>query len=526
MSSGSSTTRYDLVVVGAGSGGLGAAITAARFGLSVLLIERSDELGGSATRGGVHTWEAGVGGTGLPFDIYLRLLQLPQAVGIYSIGRHFCWQDAWYWPHALERVNFPGGENLIDPARRYPDTLRRHLPPDMTGMPEAFCRAAWHGVTFEPAAYARVVAEMLAETGCCSLRLQTTITGVEVSQGLLQSARLDDGTVVRAPAWIDGTGEAAFARACGAATLLGRDPRSRFAEAGAPREAALQVNGVSLIYRVTPVDTPAIEPLPADIPATCWWASAFPPICCNQYPNGDRNCNMLPSMDGEEYLRLGETAAAAECRRRVRAHWHFLQTHFPEFRAFRLAWTAPQLGMREGRRIVAEYMLTEHDLLRGIDTAALPDIIAIADHARDRHGSDGECPEVPAPYGIPYRALIPRGFHNLLVACRGAGFSAIAASSARLSRTMLALGQAAGTAAALAREGQCMLPDVPTESLRAALRAQRVQLEWPMPEALLHELQRAETGRTTPGLGSGRARSCRCYTNDMSVTSRRSPAER
>jgi len=68
---------------------------------------------------------------------------------------------------------------------------------------------------------------------------------------------------------------------------------------------------------------------------------------------------------------------------------------------------------------------------------------------------------------------------NLLIACRGAGFSSIAASSCRLSRTMMQLGQAAGTAAALARELSVDLPDVPPEKLRAALRAQHVEPAWP-----------------------------------------------
>jgi thioredoxin reductase len=72
-----SEIRYDLCVVGAGSGGIGAALAAARMGLSVLLIEKSDTLGGNAVRGGVHNWEPGVGGTSFPFEIYQRLEKIP-----------------------------------------------------------------------------------------------------------------------------------------------------------------------------------------------------------------------------------------------------------------------------------------------------------------------------------------------------------------------------------------------------------------------------------------------------------------
>jgi hypothetical protein len=69
--------------------------------------------------------------------------------------------------------------------------------------------------------------------------------------------------------------------------------------------------------------------------------------CINHYPNGDLNINMLPTMEGAEFLALGRAAAMAECRRRVHCHWHFLQTHFPEFRQYRLATIFPLLGIRE-----------------------------------------------------------------------------------------------------------------------------------------------------------------------------------
>jgi hypothetical protein len=289
---------------------------------------------------------------------------------------------------------------------------------------------------------------------------------------------------VQAAFWVDATGDGDLCAALGCRFFLGLDPRARFHEPGAPAEAADRVNGVTLMYRVALCDAPALEPLPADVPERCWWAPAFPPMCCNHYPNGDRSCNMLPAMEGAEFLRLGREAATAECRRRLRAHWHFVQTHWPEFQRFRLAWVAPLLGVRESRRIEAEFMLTEKDIRLGLSGQELPDIVAVADHALDRHGEQGGCPEVAEPYGIPYRCLIPRGWQNLLVACRAAGFSSIAASSVRLSRTLMQLGQAAGTAAALARELGLDLPRVPCAELRTRLRAQRVQLEWPLPPAL------------------------------------------
>jgi hypothetical protein len=192
---------------------------------------------------------------------------------------------------------------------------------------------------------------------------------------------------------------------------------------------------------------------------------------------------MLPTMDGREARSRGAEDAYAACKRRLRAHWHHAQTIFPEFQRYRLSRIAPALGVRDGRRVVGDYVLTEHDLLAGLSGQNHPDVIALADHAMDTHGAEtgrAGCGELDAPYGVPYRCLIPKGFRNLLVACRGASFSSLAASSCRLSRTMMQLGQAAGTAVALAHELDLDLPQVPAGALRDRLRAQHVQLDHSM----------------------------------------------
>ena len=467
---------YDLAVIGGGSGGVAAALAAARLGLKVIIIERGAATGGTGTQGGVNCWEPGVGGTGIPFDIYQRLKRdYPEAVGIYSFGRHFAWQDGWYWPHALDKVNFPGGELLIDPARDYPDTLRRHLGPGQSRT-EAWCRAQWHGVPFLPEAMEAVQRAMLEETGNVTIRLHTAFASVQASGGRVERIQLNDGTLVQARMWVDNTG-GIFAHALGCETLRGVDPRHRFNEPSAPVEGTDAVNAVTLIYKIMPGFDACIEPLPDGIPSDCWWARSFPPMSCVQYPDMGRNCNMLPTMEGRERIALGYEAAYAECVRRVKAHWHFVQTHWPEFREYRMTWIAPMLGIRESRRVVCEKMLTENDILFGLSQQADPDIVTIADHAMDRHGEGGGCPELNEPYGVPYRCLVPKGWRNLLIAGRAAGFSSIAASSCRLIRTMMQLGQAAGTAAALARESGVELPSVPPDALRASLHEQHVQLE-------------------------------------------------
>ena len=478
--------NYDLVVAGAGSGGTGAAIAASRRGVKTLLIESGDMVGGTSTIGGVNVWEMGVGGTGVPFDIYRKLKEIPNAVGIYSLGRHFCDPGAMGgWPHDMRGVSFPGGENVVDPAKNYLDTLRRHPSPECrANVWSGWAKRNWHGVPFEPEAFHQVAVEMLTATGNCEIRLSTAIKSVQVKDGRIRSAVLSDGSEVEADAWIDGTGNGVLCKMAGCEQLSGIDPRSRFDEPGAPEKASPQVNPPTLIFRVAKTSGPLVEKLPNGVLEKIWWREFPVSSCVNHYPNGDLNINMLPTMESDEFASMGAAKAYEECRRRVYCHWHFLQTGFPEFQHYRMARIFPMLGVRESYRTVCEKMLTENDIILSLRRQKDQDIVAIGDHALDRHGQGGGCPELEFPYGIPYRCLIPKGYRNLLIACRAAGFSSIAASSTRLSRTLMQLGQAAGNAVALAKGCGCELPDVSPHHLRNCLSEEHVQLEYPIGERL------------------------------------------
>ena len=471
-----SQSKYDLCVVGAGSGGIGAALAAARMGLSVLLIEKSDTLGGNAVRGGVHNWEPGVGGTSFPFEIYQRLQKIPNAVAIVRMARHCV------VPQPGEPA-YPGGEALPDPAATYADSMQRHSLKELSPEEKFGRSSTFRSIVFEPEAYSRVVGEMLAETGKCTVLTNTAFRELRVKDGSIESLILENGEEVRASFFVDSTADAKLCQAAGCELMRGQEARETFGEPDAPEQASSKVNAVTLIYRITPRDHAAVDPLPPDVPAECWWQARFPASLNSGYANGDLNINMLPTMQGEEFLHLGYPAAYAECRRRVLAHWHNLQTRpdFREFQRYTILWIAPALGVRETVRVVGEYILTEHDILKGISRQSDLDIITLADHAMDRHGEGGGCVELREPYGVPYRCLLPKGINNLLVACRGASFSSIAASSCRLSRTMMALGHAAGVASALAKEKGVTLRDVPAEALRQTLRSQHAEVDWPRP---------------------------------------------
>jgi hypothetical protein len=116
--------------------------------------------------------------------------------------------------------------------------------------------------------------------------------------------------------------------------------------------------------------------------------------------------------------------------------------------------SGPYIGVRETRRIVGEYVLNERDI---VETRPFDDAVATGCWYLDQHpnvatvGTANSGQKVqPKPYDIPYRSLLPRGVANLLVAGRCHSATQLAASSTRVNATAMAMGQAAGTAAALA----------------------------------------------------------------------------
>ncbi len=116
----------------------------------------------------------------------------------------------------------------------------------------------------------------------------------------------------------------------------------------------------------------------------------------------------------------------------------------------------PWIGVRESRRIVGQYVLNEEDLMR---SRRFDDAIATGCWYLDLHpnktvvgsANDFDPQKVqPEPYDIPYRALVPRKLNNLLVAGRCHSATRGAHASTRVTATAMALGEAAGVAAALA----------------------------------------------------------------------------
>ena len=436
--------RTQVCVVGGGSGGIGAALAAARAGADVVLIERESMLGGTSTMAWVHVWERTVGGDGIPRDLYEVMKRDPLGVTYPDYKRG-----------ASRQGPIPGSQ-----------------------------KGGGHGLPFEPRALNYAARHLLESTGRCQTLLASTFYRAHVKNDALRAVEVwYHGTrlLVEADVFIDCTADGDLCVDAGCDYHIGQDPHARYREPTAPEKAVMELNACTLVYRVTDTGVQQAPYKPAGLKQERNWGGVHISIL----PNGDHLMNALGMVEGNTLLHTEHSQLMHEAYLLVLDNWHYLQTLPPGksrwnqhagpqgYATWAITGVAPRLGIRETRRILGEYVLDEHDCLKGLRGQDHGDIIAITDHAVDIHGSNHRLYEVPnGAYGVPYRCLLPRGTSNLLIASRAASFSHIAASSCRLSRIIMTLGQAAGTAAAMCVKHHIPPREVDLAELRAQLESQ------------------------------------------------------
>jgi hypothetical protein len=172
------------------------------------------------------------------------------------------------------------------------------------------------------------------------------------------------------------------------------------------------------------------------------------------------------------------TRAEIEARGQAMRLVGFFRERVPGFERARIAATATQIGVRESRRIVGDYTLTRDDIL---ERRTFDDAVARSSYPIDIHnpsGSGTTTHRLPpgTSYEIPYRCLVPQRVDDLLVAGRCISTTHEALASTRLTPTVMTLGQAAGTAAALSLQANVTPRDVDARVLRERLIADGVDL--------------------------------------------------
>ena len=422
--------RYDVVVVGAGSAGSSAAISAARQGAHTLLVDRMAFMGGTSTAV-LDTFYA----------FYTPTENPRRVVG--GLG----WE-------VVERLTAAGV------AFERPNTY-----------------GAGTGVTYDQETLKLVWEQLAAEAGV-DLLLHTWATGVRMEE---ESDRL---TAVRvwnkggerwfsASVVIDASGDADIAAMAGA-------DYEDFSTTG-------KVQSLSTLFRLANVD---IEKAAATKKQEMWGLMRRAAESGDyQLPRLEGSWHRtpfagvvmvhmtrIPNVDATDPEAL--TNAELQGRRQVREYHRFLRDNVPGFERSVVVATSPSIGVRESRRIVGDYQLTRADVLAA---RRFPDEIALCGAPIEDHHAAGDTEwryvTEGGVYGIPYSTLLPRGLEGLVVCGRCFSATHDAHASARSMATCMAMGQAAGTAAAVAAATGVTPREVSLTLLRDRLGANGALLE-------------------------------------------------
>ncbi len=428
----------DLCVVGGGMAGLCAAVAAARHGAKVVLMQERPMLGGNASSE-IRMWICGAHGAN------------NRETGI------------------LEEIML---ENLYrNPA------LNFHI---------------WDGILLEWAQREENL----------TLLLNCTCTSCEMSGNRIASVTGWQMTTqtwrkVEAKLFADCSGDSVLAPLSGAKFRVGREARSEFDEDIEPEQADRHTMGLSLLIQAREQSRPCGFTPPK-------WAYHF---------TAEQLCHRLPNMEDPMenfwYLELGGMEDSIADTEKIRDEllktaygvWDYVK-NAPENKEKNKYWQLDFLGIlpgkRESRRYEGDLMLNQRQVQAG---GVFPDVVAYGGWPMDDHDPMGfhgqEHPNVnhptPAPYGIPYRCLYSRNVENLLFAGRNISATHAAMSSTRVMGTCAILGQAMGTAAALALQAEtsprgvyetqmdqlqqtllwddCFLPGIPRKVSPLTLRA-------------------------------------------------------
>ena len=439
----------DVLVVGAGPAGIGAAIAAARNGAKTLLIERYGFIGGNLT--------------------------------IAMVNPMFTFHDT----NGRQVIKGIAGE-LVDRlvALKQSDGHVTDLTFDNASM-----------TPFDPEGMKILLLRMVQESGA-DLLLHTLLTSVVRKGNRIEALIVESksGRQAICPKYvIDCSADADIVAKSGAPFILGRkedglmQPATLFFRIGGIDNEAMR--SWMKQHRDVLKDSPGDEEIESQDAIAFLGMNALikqamedgefpkeaaPRILFYQLPQKDQvavNVTRLQGINGTDVRDL--TRAELETREQAWAVHQFLKKYVGGFERSYVLDTGIQVGIRETRHIVGDYELTEDDVLSGRDFS---DGIACGTFAIDIHPPTGQQQIFSGSgkkvYEIPYRSLLPSGLDNVWVAGRCISATHAAFGSARVMATSMAIGQGAGTAAAYAVAHQLDNRGVDIQQLREKLVAQ------------------------------------------------------
>lgn len=447
--------QTEILVVGGGPAGVMAAIAAARQGAKVILTEQAGFCGGMATSGLVG-----------PF------MTCYDAKGERMVIRGL-------FEELVERLVARG--YALHPAEIYGGT--------------AF--SSWikvghdHITPFEAEGLKLILDEMLEEAGV-ELLYHTTFLEPIMDKDVIIGAKVHSksGTeTILANIVIDCTGDGDVTARAGVPFEKGNEelglmqPATMFfhiSNVDADRLEEEIQSHMHLFYRKDGVNYRSLHWRVAEARAAGDWTLDRVSIGLFRMPKSDEWCvntSRIMGVDSTDNKSL--TQAELKGRKQADEILRFLQKYVPGCENARMKSSASHVGIRESRHIQGKYRLLGDDLL----ACKVPsDSVFIAGNSVDVHGRFGPrsneyVPIQGAFYGVPYRSLLPLNVENLLLAGRCLSADSTAAGAIRVMPPCMAMGQAAGTAAALCVKGNVTPSQLDAQKLRTALRAQGVVLE-------------------------------------------------
>ena len=428
--------EFDVVVVGGGPAGIAASWSAAKHGAKVLLLERYGFLGGMGTAGGVTNF-AGLYG--------MRQGEMKQVV-----------------------------HGVVD------EIFDRLLAMDGLNDPQDGMQGRIRVRSYDMSAYKCVADQMMVDAGV------EVLFHAWAAQVCMQDSRIkalfvetkSGRQAVLAKSFIDCSGDADVAAFAGVPYETGDGlgsglyPTTMFRLAHVNPEVAMAAIG----------EFQAIHVLMKKVQAEKPGAYQFPregAILRPQKNPSEWRANVTQiaqsngcAMDATDARQLSQ--GELEGRHQIGEFFRFLKNEVPGFAQSSITEIAPQVGIRESRRIQGIYALTGNDIL---NCASFKDSIGCSAWPMEMHAQgkiEWRFPEKPVGplqrlYNqLPWRMLVPQGVHNLLVAGRCASMTHEGQSAARVSGGCFVMGQAAGTAAAHLSQGE-RYADISVQALQHRL---------------------------------------------------------
>jgi hypothetical protein len=442
----------DVLVVGGGPAGLGAALGAAGVGADVVLAERYAFLGGNATAALV-----------MPLMSFHTEHAKPRRADV----------------TALMPPDHGAGEAVIAGTL---NTLLERLVAAGGAIPPS--EQTGYVVPFDPEVFKLVALHLLDEAGVKFLLhvFASDVIGHQHLEGVIFESK-SGPVVIRARAIVDCTGDGDIA-----------------AHAGAPFEVGRKgddlVQPMTLMFRMVEFERAAFAAYVKAHPDQWRGVHGLWDLIAKATAAGDLN---LPREDllffgtpHEQEVSVNSTRvtrvlgtdiwdltyAEWQSRRQMRQIAAFLRRYVPGFAQAYVAQSGVNIGVRETRRIIGDYQLTAADVL---EARKFNDVIARGSYPIDIHNPTGTGTILQRlhpgeAYDIPLRCLLPQRVENLIVAGRCISGSHEAHSSYRVMPIAMATGQAAGVCAALAARAHKAPRDIPAAHVQQELRRQGANL--------------------------------------------------